>query len=819
MTRLEHVWQDARLGVRAIRREPVLSAVVIAILALAVAANTAIYSVIDAVMFRPLRYKDPERLVVVSRGISDPRAVGTVAAVHFDEWRRSATSFENLSLLAGPTLSVSGDGEPENVPGAKVSANLFATLGIALQMGRPFTQDEEVRRESVAILSDEIWRRRFAARPEAVGETVTINGVAHVIVGVLPAGFSMPLLRPGSGSHRAQLWLPMDPAPFERDPRSPVFNYTAIGRLTPGVSLSEASDELAGLQRRLAKLSLSGRESPVALRPLGHQVAMGYRSGLLVLWAAVATVLLITCLNVANLLLARAVKRRREIAVRVALGATRARILSQLLVESVTLSGVSGAIGVAAAFALLRVILAVAPGDLPRVDEIRIDLRVLLFTTAIVLANAVLFGVGPAWWTSRSEPQEAMRVDSRTASGGRGARRLRSVLVSVEVGLSVVAVVVGALLLRSFQEILHVERGFQSADVVSVTVGLPTTRYPGPKRAAFLQTAAEEMQRIRGVIAVGASNVVPVAGDTGPGLSLTRDGASEAAATVWLRSVNGEYFGTLGIPFQAGRPFVRQDATRPVAVVSRLAAERAWPGEPSIGKRFRLGPQTSQLFQIVFEVVGVSGDVRGASLTADFAETVYLPYWQDLSFINNWSFLVKTRGAGPDPSAVEGFIVPQVRAVLRGLDQELPIPSFRTLDSIVAGSLDQRRFQTILIVIFGAAGLVLAGLGLYGIVSYEITKRTTEIGIRIALGARTGIIHWLVVRQALGPLVVGVLLGAAASVGAERLIRGLLFGVQVGDPWTTAGVITVISGITLAACYGPARRATRIDPVQALRCD
>jgi putative ABC transport system permease protein len=812
MSLLERVWQDARPGMRSIRREPGVSAVVIAILALAVAANTAIYSVVDAVMFRPLPYKDPERLVIVSRGLSDPRAVGTVAAVHFDEWRRSATSFEHLSLLAGPMLSITGNGDPENVPGARVSANLFDSLGVPLQMGRPFTPDEEDGREPVAVLSDDLWRRRFGARPEAVGETITVNGVVHVIVGVLPPGFSMPLLRPGGASHRAQLWIPMDPAPFERDPRSPVFNYTAIGRLKPGVSLSHANDELAGLQRRLATLSLSGRESPVAIRLLGDQVASGYRSGLLVLWAAVAIVLLITCLNVANLLLARAVKRRREIAVRVALGASRARILSQLLVESVTLSAASGAIGVAAAFALLRVILAFAPGDLPRVDEIRIDLRVLLFTSAVVLVNAVLFGVGPAWWTSRSQPQEAMRTDSRTASGGRAARRLRSLLVSVEVGLSVLAVVIGALLLRSFQEILHVERGFQSADVMSITVGLPTTRYPGSKRASFLQTAAEEIRRIPGVIAVGASNVLPVAGDTGPGLSLTPADGSEPAPTVWLRAVNSEYFSALGIPVQAGRTFVPQDTARAVGVVSRLTAERVWPGQPAIGKRFRLGPQTSQLFRTAFEVVGVVGDVRGASLTADFGETVYLPYWQDLAFINNWSFLVKTRGAGPGPSG-------QVRAVLRNLDQELPIPAFRTLDAIVAGSLDQRRFQTVLIAVFGAAGLILAGLGLYGVVSYEITKRTTEIGIRIALGARTGVIHWLVVRQALGPLLAGVLMGAAASVGTQRVIGGLLFGVRVGDPLTTAGVMALITGITVAACYGPARRATRIDPVQALRCD
>jgi putative ABC transport system permease protein len=812
MRQLEQVWQDVRFAARMIARDRALSAVVIAILALAVAANTAIYSVVDAVMFRPLPYKDPDSLVVVSRVIGNAPAAGTVALVHFDEWRRSAASFENLALLSSPTLSVTGNGEPENVAGARVSATLFSTLGVGLQMGRAFSQDEEDRHEHVAVLSDELWRRRFAGRPDAVGETLTINGLAYTVVGILPPAFSLPIARPGGGVHRAQLWIPTDPAPFERDPRSPVFNYTVVGRLMPGVSTSQAADEIAALQQQLARLSLTGRVVPMSVWPLREQVASNYRLGLLVLWAAVGTVLLITCLNVATLLMARAVTRRREIAVRVALGASRARILGQLLVESVTLSMISGAIGVAAAFALLQIVLAFAPGDLPRADEIRIDPRVLLFTLAIVLFNAVLFGVGPAWGTSRSEPQHAMRFDSRTASGSRQTRRVRNLLVSVEVGLSVVALVVGVLLLRSFQEILQVERGFQSADVVSVTVGLPPTRYPGPKRAAFLQDAAQAMRDLRGVTAVGVSSVLPVAGDTGPGLGLTPDGAADPGQhTIWLRAVNGDYFGTLGIRLFAGRSFVNQDSTRNVAVVSRLTAERVWPGEEPVGKRFRLGPQTSELFKTVFEVVGVVGDVRGASLTSTFAETVYLPDWQDLSFINNWSFLARTRDAG--------LVVPQMRAVLRRLDQELPIPAFRTLDAIVAGSLDQRRFQTALIVILGAAGLILAGLGLYGVVSYEITKRTTEIGIRIALGARQGVIQWLVVRQALGPLVVGLLLGTAASIGAQRVVAGLLFGVRVGDPVTTAGVLAMLATITLAACYGPARRATAIDPVRALRAE
>jgi predicted permease len=815
MTRWDHVRQDVRFGARLLVRERALSAVVIAILALAVAANTAIYSVVDAVMFRPLPYKDPDQLVVVSRVIGNAPAVGTVALVHFEEWRRSAGSFESLALLTSPTLSVTGNAEPENVAGARVSATLFSTLGVGLQIGRWFTQDEEDRHEHVVVLSDEFWRRRFAARPDAIGESINVNGLAYTVVGVLRPGFSLPIARPGGGVHRAHLWIPTDPAPFEREPRSPVFNYTAIGRLKSGVSTSRAADELSGLQQQLAKLSLTGRVVPVSVWPLREQVASGYRLGLLVLWAAVGTVLLITCLNVANLLLARAVTRRREIAVRVALGASRARILGQLLVESVMLSMISGVIGVAAAFALLRSVLAFAPGDLPRVDEIGIDPRVLLFTLAIVLFNAVLFGVGPAWGTSRSEPQEAMRSDPRTASGNRHMRRVRNLLVSVEVGLSVVALVVGVLLLRSFQEILQVERGFQSADVVSVTVGLPPIRYPGAKRAAFLQEAADAMQHMHGVIATGISSVLPVAGDTGPGLGLTPDGAAEPQAsgqhTIWLRAVNGDYFSTLGIPFHGGRSFVSQDATRSVAVVSRLTADRVWPGELPVGKRFRIGPPTSELFKIVFEVVGVVGDVRGARLTSTFAETVYLPYWQDLSFINNWSFLVKTRDAAA--------VVPQVRAVLRSLDQELPIPAFRTLDAVVAGSLDQRRFQTALIVILGAAGLILAGLGLYGVVSYEITKRTTEIGIRIALGARQGAIQWLVVRQALAPLVAGLAFGAAASIGAQQVVAGLLFGVRFGDPLTMVGVLVMLTIITLAACYGPARRATGIDPVRALRAE
>ena len=809
---VDQAWRDIRYAWRLITRERGFAAVVIVTLALAVAANTAIYSVIDAVMFRRLPFEQSERLVSISRVVpNNPQLAGSVSAVHFDEWRRSSTSFEGLSLISGGNFSLTGTGEPENIPGARVSASLFSVLRVPMQLGRTFLQEDEDRQERVVVVSDDLWRTRLQARVEIVGQTITLNGVQHIVIGVLPPGFSLPLVRPGGSSERMLLYVPIDPAPFERDPRSPVFAHLAVGRLKAGVQTAQATAELNGLQRQLAKLALNGREVPMMVRSLQTHVASGYRAGLLVLWAGVTTVLLITCVNVANLLLARAARRRRELAVRAALGASRMGLVRQLLIESLTLSAVSGALGVAGAFALLRVILAFAPGDLPRVDDIRLDTRVLLFTMVTVVVNAVLFGVGPAWWAARTDPQDGMRIDSCTASSGPGARRLRDLLVSAEVALCVACLVVGALLLRSFQEVRRVERGFETAGIVTVTVGVPTTRYPGVKRAAFLNAALDGIETVPGVVSTGLSSVLPISGDTGPGLNLTPDGLPDARQTFWLRAVNGDYFNTMGIPIREGRSFVDRDVARPVAVVSALTAERVWGGASAIGKRFRLGPETSQLYGILFEVVGVVGDARGASLTAQYAETVYLPHWQDLSFIGNWSFLVKTR----DPNGV----VPQVRAVLRDLDAALPIPAFRTMDTVVAGSLDQRRFQTGLIVVFGVAGLLLAGLGIYGVVSYTVAQRTAEIGIRMALGARTRAIQWLVVRQGLGPLLIGLAVGIVGSLGAERLVGSMLFGVRAGDLPTTAGVAVLLTVVTLAASAAPARRATRIDPVVALRSE
>ena len=486
-------------------------------------------------------------------------------------------------------------------------------------------------------------------------------------------------------------------------------------------------------------------------------------------------------------------------------------IVRQLLIESLTLSAVSGALGIAGAYALLRVILAFAPGDLPRVDDIRLDTRVLMFTMVTVVVNAVLFGVGPAWWAARTDPQDGMRIDSRTASSGPGARRLRDLLVSAEVALCVACLVVGALLLRSFQEVRRVERGFETAGIVTVTVGVPTTRYPGVKRSAFLNAALDGIETVPGVVSTGLSSVLPLSGDTGPGLNLTPDGLADARQTFWLRAVNGELLQHDGHTCPRG-PIVRRPGRCPSGGGRVCADRRARLGR-RVGCRQTLSTRTGNL-SAVRDPLRSRGRCRRRARRqphGPIRRNVYLPHWQDLSFIGNWSFLVKTR----DPNGV----VPQVRAVLRNLDAELPIPAFRTMDTVVAGSLDQRRFQTGLIVVFGIAGLLLAGLGIYGVVSYAVAQRTAEIGIRMALGARTRAIQWLVVRQGLGPLLIGLAVGIVGSLGAERLVGSMLFGVRAGDIPTTAAVAVLLTLVTLAASSVPARRATRIDPIVALRSE
>jgi putative ABC transport system permease protein len=523
--------------------------------------------------------------------------------------------------------------------------------------------------------------------------------------------------------------------------------------------------------------------------------------------AAVAAVLLIACVNIANLLLARATGRRREIAIRSALGAGSGRLVRQALAESLLLSGIGGVFGMAIAYAAIRLILARAPVDLPRMDEVHPDVRLLLFTVAISALAGVVFGILPAWRFARTDPQEAMRAGSRGNTAGRRSGGLRSLLVGLEVGLSAMCLIAGGLLLHSFVKLIRVDRGFEAERIVTVALNLPGSRYPNlEKRAAFVQSLLERVKSLPGVTAAGISNMLPLAGE-GHNNLLSVEGRNAPMMDrpiADIRYVNPEYFRAMGIPLRAGRIFSEADRERKLALVSALTAARLWPGEDPIGKRFRQGGDESPLL----EVVGVVGDVRGVSLNKAPSLTVYMPYWQ--TFFGGASLAVRT---AMDPRAASSAI----RTAIRQIDPELPIPAFRTMEDIVAESVAQRRFQMNLVLLFAAAAMLLASLGIYGVVSHSVAQRTNEMGVRMALGARPAAIRRMVLRQSLLPVAFGLAAGVSASMALGRLLGSLLFGVSARDPITVLGVVALLSAVAAAATLIPAHRATHVDPVTALR--
>ena len=571
--------------------------------------------------------------------------------------------------------------------------------------------------------------------------------------------------------------------------------------------MSQALSELNVIQSNIAGRISEKVELRAAVVPLQEQITGRARMGLQLMLAAVGAVLLICCVNIANLLLARATTRRREMAIRSAIGASSARLARQMLVESLLLSGLGGLAGVLIAYAAIRVILASAPVDLPRLDEIHLDPRVLLFTLGISIVAGLLFGFLPAWRFAQADPQDAIRSGARGTTVGKSTGRLRSLLVTLEVGLSAMCLVAGGWLLHSFFKLLDVDRGFETQRVVTVGLNLPSTRYPDrEKRAAFLQLMLEQVQGLPGVTSAGVSNILPLGGEGGNNL-VAPEGSKVPLmerALADIRQVSPEYFRTLGIPLRAGRFFGEGDRSRNVALISPLTADRLWPGQNPLGKRFRMGGDQSP----PIDVVGIAGDVRGVSLNKNPSATVYVPYWQ--RNFGQASLAVKT---AMEPLAASSAI----RAAIRAVDPELPVPAFRTMDEIVSESVAQRRFQMTLVLLFGLTALLLASLGIYGVVSYSVAQRTNEMGIRMALGAPLAGIRSLVLRQSLPPVVLGLGIGVVASLALSRVLSSLLFGIGAGDPLTILGVIALLSSVAIGAAYIPARRATQVDPITALR--
>jgi putative ABC transport system permease protein len=811
---MDTLFQDLRFSLRLLKKSPAFTIISILTLALGIGANTAIFSVVDALLLRSLTYPNANRLVAIHEIVpkfSDFAPLLPVNALHFRAWQKNAHSFDQLILLSGNTFTLTGTGDAQRIPGARVSWNIFSTLGAKPRLGRTFLPDEDSPgRDHVVVISHRLWASRFASDPSAIGKHILLDGNTFEIIGVLPENFHFPklsqLFAMTVAEERPDIWKPFAIRTDELDDQGD-FNFACIGLLKPGVSPSQALSELNLIQANLGRQTPEKLEFFASLVPLQSQITGRSRAGLVLLLAAAAAVLLVGCVNIANLLLTQAVKRRQEMAIRSAIGACAARLTRQMWVEGLLLSSLGGLCGLLFAWGGIPIILANIPTDLPRVDEVHLNGWMLLFTFAISIVVSLLFSILPAWHITAIDPVSALKSATKSATSSTRMNRVRSLLVALETALSAACLIAAGLLLHSFFNLLDVDKGFQVKHIVTADLNLPDIRYPDlAKNISFIDSLLAQTRALPGVATAAISNHLPLTGEGGNNLVFAED--VEVPFTerplADIRNASPDYFAALAIPLKQGRVFDDHDRGHTIALVSALAADRIWPGQNPIGKQFRFGSKDNQLI----EIVGVVGDIRGVSLNRNPTLTVYVPYWQ--RYQNNLSLVVKTN---IDPSAVTSEIL----TIVRQIDPDVPVSDLRTMQSIVATSVAPRRFQTTLVLIFAIAAALLAGLGIYGVVSYSTSQRTNEIGVRMALGAQRTNIASLIVRQALLPVAAGLLAGVVLALVSGRVLSSFLFGVNPLDLLTILGVVCFLGMVASVAVYFPMRRAMYISPMNALR--
>ena len=813
---MKDVIGDLRYAVRTLAKNPGFAAAAVLTLALGIGANGAVFSVLRALLLRPLPYSQPERLVMVwSRWTAFPKT--WLSVEEYRTWDE-AGCFAGLALFDPGTVNLTGGGEPEQIGSARVSANLFDVLGVKPILGRSFIAAETGSPPGhVVVLSEELWRRRFGGDRSIVGAAIDVDGRPATVVGVMPAAFKLPM--DYSTQTPSALWRPFDEplsGAFTFRPSGGDHNYYAVGRLRPGVSAARASTRLRGLAGGLTAAGLyppTWHFQPLVV-PVVDEVLGPLRIALLVLCGAVGFVLLIACANVANLLLVRGMQRRRELAVRTALGAAPGRLVRQLLAESCMLAEVGGAAGLGLSWLSVRAILRFAPAEIPRAAEIGMDAGVVVFVAGIALATALISGLAPALQFSRPDLHAGLKEGGRTA-GGQGVRgaRLHSLMVVAEVALAVVLLMGANLMLRTFSSLSRVNPGFRAGHVLTLGVSPSRARYPRPE--AMIRLYDEMLESVRGlpgVAAAGAVRKLPLAselGDWGLQVEGFAPPPGEKVQADWQIATPG-YFEAMGIPLRRGRLFTaadRRDA-QPVMVVSEALAQRFWPGRDPIGRRIRVSTPRWHT------VVGVVGDVRHNGLTAAVKGTWYVPRSQfDLatgSAIYPMTLVVRTAG---DPAA---WAAP-VRAAIHAIDPRLPVSAVRPLDDVVAGAVAKQRFTTFFLLLCSALALTLAAVGVYGVVRFRVGARSREIGLRMALGARPGQLLRRVVAQGMGPVAAGLAIGSVAALGLTRFLGGLLYGVAPQDPLTLLASVITLALVALAATWLPARRAARVDPLVVLR--
>ena len=811
--RPELIAADVRYAFRTLRRNPGFAIVVLLTLALGIGANAAIFSVVNGVLLRPLPYRDADRLMVIWGDLKRPGLNGIPASAgEYVDYRDRSHAFEQVAAYDTVGLNLTGGGEPERVEGAVVTTTFFSLLGASAQVGRTFVAaEDQPGRDDVVVLSHSLWTRRFSANPAIVGQTIPVDGHPTQVVGVMPAAFRFP-------DRSIEIWKPflLDAEALSDNNRGS-HGYTALARLKAGISRQQAHADLNAVTAAF-KTDHPGNYRTgfgATLRPLQEEIVGDTGRPLMVLLGAVAVVLLIACANVANLLLARAASRRKEIALRTALGASRGRLVRQLMTESVLVSAIGGLIGLGLAAWGVDLLIASAPDSIPRIQEVGVDARVAGFTALVSLATGLVFGLVPALRASRAPLNDALKEGGRAGGGVHGFAG-RALVVS-EVALSLVLLIAAGLLIHSFTRLQDVAPGFDSSRLLTFRLSLPESRYTTfQKGQSFFDEFFTGLRGSPGVRGVAAINALPFSG-LGGSRSFYIEGREEKRpedqTEEQLRIVTDGYFAAMGIPIVAGREFTDRDALNQprVAVVNDAMAKKHWPHESPIGRRVSFSRDEPHWY----EIVGVAGNIKHRALEAADRPELYVPYRQPL--FAGWT--VRPMYVIARTSADAASTVAIARHEIARVDRDQPISDVRTMDERIGRSLSSRRFSMVLLALFAGLALTLAAVGIYGIVAYSVTERTHEIGVRVALGAQRRDVMAMVVGQGMTMTIVGTAIGVAAAAALARLMSSLLFGVSAVDPATFVAIPLLLIAVALAACYVPARRAMRVDPLQTLRSE
>ena len=811
--------QDLRYAIRMLLRRPGFTMISVIALAIGIGASTTIFSVVNAVLLRPLPYKDPGRLVIIDANYLalDMARIGA-SAPEFLDYRGQAQVFEHIAAFGDVDLTLTGGDGPELVRGTRVSANLFSLLGATPGMGRTFSPEEEQAGRSVVVLSDGLWRRRFGGNPNIVGTTLTLEGRACEVAGVMPAGFQFPHSSFPFG-RRADLWMPIAFTEEELAHRSQ-YSFRVIARLQADLSLEKAQAEMDTLASRLQQQYPRSYRGPngedggwkITATSLEELVVARVRPALLILLGAVAFVLLTDCANVANLLVARGLARQKEVAVRLALGAGRVRLVRQFLTESLLLALIGGGLGLLLALWGNDLLAAVAPASIPRANELSIDLRVLGFALAVTLGTALAFGLASAIAMTKPDLIQSLKDGGRSAGGSLRHNRVRSVLVSFEVAISVVLLIGAGLMINSFVRLLRVDPGFNPDNLLTMEIVLPESRYPELRQCGdFFTGLLARVETLPSVRSAGAITILPLSGGRrdGPvsieGRPFDTTGKPQVAN---YRVISPGYFDTLGTTLVNGRWLTVQDAVDrpPAALINEALARNLFPNEDPMGKRLKLGaPRNPRPW---LSIVGVVADVKHDGLDTATRPEIYVSYLQEP--LQALTLVVRSSS---DPTALTAAVRNEVLA----LDKEQPIYNVRTVQQLLSASVSSRRFSMLLLGIFASVALLLAIIGVYGVIGYWVSQRTQEIGIRMALGAEPRDIFRLVVRHGMILTAIGVVAGLAGAFALTRVMSGMLFSVKASDPATFAAIAILMTAAALAASFIPARRATRVDPMIALR--